>query len=126
MSWKRETGAIAMRSMGALLYIALLLWPSNADAHAHLDYAIPAAGSTVATPPNQITLHFSEKLEPKFSKAEVFSASGARVDTGSSVSGSVVTVTVGTLTPGTYRIKWRVLSVDTHSTQGSFNFRVGK
>ena len=28
------------------------------------------------------------------------------------------------LRPGTYRVKWRVLSVDTHVTEGDFTFRV--
>ena len=29
------------------------------------------------------------------------------------------------LAAGTYRVHWHVLSVDTHTTQGSFTFRVG-
>jgi methionine-rich copper-binding protein CopC len=29
------------------------------------------------------------------------------------------------LGPGTYRVIWRVLSVDTHVTEGDFTFRVG-
>jgi len=29
------------------------------------------------------------------------------------------------LPPGTYKVIWRVLSVDTHRTNGSFIFRVG-
>ncbi len=29
------------------------------------------------------------------------------------------------LSPGTYKVIWRVLSVDTHRTQGDFTFRVG-
>ena len=29
------------------------------------------------------------------------------------------------LPPGTYKVIWRVLSVDTHRTQGDFTFRVG-
>ena len=29
------------------------------------------------------------------------------------------------LPAGTYQVIWRVLSVDTHRTQGSFTFRVG-
>ena len=27
--------------------------------------------------------------------------------------------------PGTYKVIWRVLSVDTHRAQGDFTFRVG-
>jgi methionine-rich copper-binding protein CopC len=30
------------------------------------------------------------------------------------------------LSPGTYRVHWHVLSVDTHKTEGSFSFRVGQ
>jgi copper resistance protein C len=30
------------------------------------------------------------------------------------------------LSPGTYRVRWHVLSVDTHRTEGSFTFHVGK
>jgi methionine-rich copper-binding protein CopC len=30
------------------------------------------------------------------------------------------------LSPGTYKVIWRVLSVDTHRTQGDFTFRVGQ
>jgi methionine-rich copper-binding protein CopC len=29
------------------------------------------------------------------------------------------------LPPGTYKVIWRVLSVDTHRSQGNFTFRVG-
>lgn len=29
------------------------------------------------------------------------------------------------LPQGTYRVRWHVLSVDTHKTEGNFTFRVG-
>jgi hypothetical protein len=35
-------------------------------------------------------------------------------------------VPLKTLPPGTYKVIWRVLSVDTHRTQGDFTFRVGQ
>jgi hypothetical protein len=28
------------------------------------------------------------------------------------------------LTPGTYRVSWRVVSVDTHPTEGNFTFTI--
>jgi methionine-rich copper-binding protein CopC len=104
----------------------LLLASSAAQAHAFLDYANPRVGSTVASSPGQVTLHYTQKLEPKFSSASVRNAAGARVDQGSSVSGSVMRVGVKALPPGTSRVQWRVLSVDTHTTQGSFSFHVGR
>ncbi|MFZ0396695.1 MAG: copper resistance protein CopC [Methyloceanibacter sp.] len=33
---------------------------------------------------------------------------------------------VGGLRPGHYSVTWHALSVDTHKTQGSFSFQVGK
>ena len=109
-----------------MLFMTTLSSPTTARAHAFLDHAIPAVGSTVATSPGQITLYFTQQLEPKFSGAEVRNASGARVDHGKSISGNVMRLSVGSLPPGSYGVTWHVLSVDTHTTQGSFSFRVGK
>ena len=107
------------------LLLSLVLGSASAHAHANLERASPRVGSTVASAPGQVTLYFSQNLEPRFSKAEVRNAAGARVDQGVSVSGSVIRVSVKTLPPGTYRVTWRVLSVDTHTTEGSFSFHVG-
>ena len=104
----------------------LLLGNPAAHAHAYLDHANPRVGSTVRTAPREVTLWFSQKLEPSFSSAQVTDASGARVDQGAQVSGMQIHVPVKALSPGTYRVRWHVLSVDTHKTEGSFTFRVGQ
>ena len=106
--------------------LSMSLATTAAQAHAQLDHAVPAVGSAVASSPGQVTLYFTESLEPKFSGGEVSNASGARVDRGTNVSGKVMRLSVGALLPGTYSVKWHVLSVDTHKTQGSFSFSVGK
>ena len=110
----------------ALATVASLTIATLAEAHARLDSATPAVGSTVSSSPGQVTLHFTEGLEPKFSGAQVHNSSGARVDTGTSVSGSTMHVGVKSLGPGAYTVQWHALSVDTHKTQGSFTFHVGK
>ena len=116
-----------MRTIAILALLASgLLWSIPAHAHAFLDSANPRVGSTVATSPAQVTLHFTQNLEPKFSKAEVRNAAGARVDQGVTVSGSMMRLGIKALSPGTYRVIWHVLSVDTHTTQGSFSFHVGR
>jgi methionine-rich copper-binding protein CopC len=43
-----------------------------------------------------------------------------------SVSGNTMRVSIRGTGAGTYRVTWRVLSVDTHTTQGNFTFRVGQ
>jgi copper resistance protein C len=107
-------------ALAALMALAA----TGAEAHAQLDHAVPAVGSTVASSPGQVTLYFTESLEPKFSGGEVHNASGARVDRGASVSGKVMRLRVGALPAGSYSVKWHALSVDTHKTQGSFGFQV--
>lgn len=98
-----------------------------ADAHAFLDHAEPRVGSTVPTAPREVALFYSQNLEPAFSSVEVSDASGARVDLGKpKVSASTMRVGLKQLPPGTYRVRWQVLSVDTHTTEGSFTFRVGQ
>jgi copper resistance protein C len=106
--------------------LAVLACSAQAQAHAFLDHASPAVGSTVASSPGTVTLYFTESLEPKFSGAEIHTAGGGRVDHGASVSGNMMRVSVGNLASGSYSVTWHVTSVDTHKTQGSFSFRVGK
>jgi methionine-rich copper-binding protein CopC len=109
-----------------LVLIALLLSGAAAHAHAFLDHANPRVGSTVRTAPRQVTLWFTQQLEPAFSSAQVHDAAGARVDQGARVSGMQIHVSVKALPPGSYKVHWKVLSVDTHTTEGSFSFRVGQ
>jgi copper resistance protein C len=100
---------------------------TGAEAHAFLDHAEPRVGSTVPTAPRELSLSYTQKLEPAFSSVEVTDANGARVDLGRpSISASVMRVGLKPLSPGTYRVRWHVLSVDTHTTEGSFTFQVGR
>ncbi len=109
-----------------LLTAVLIACATAANAHALLDHAVPAVGSTVASSPSEVTLTFTEKLEPSFSGGEVRNVAGARVDHGAHVSGNIMGISVGALPAGAYHVTWHVLSVDTHKTQGSFGFNVGK
>lgn len=116
------------RTFLALVCAGALWAPVTALAHAHLDRAMPAAGSTVKEAPNEVVLWFTEAVEPKFSSIEVRDAKGVAMQNGttSGVPGNTaqLRVKVKPLTPGTYTVKWRVLSVDTHRSQGNFTFRV--
>ena len=112
-----------------LIAIAAALCPLAAHAHAQLERAMPAAGSAVASPPSEVVLVFSDKLEPAFSAIEVRDAKGAAVQAGKATvdpkQRTRLSVPLKPLPPGTYKVIWRVLSVDTHRAQGDFSFRVG-
>lgn len=103
------------------------LGTGSARAHAFLDHATPAVESTVATPPQEISLSFTQNLEPSFSTVQVTGPDGARVDAGKAqISGNTMRVGLKAAGPGTYHVHWHALSVDTHTTQGSFTFHVGQ
>jgi copper resistance protein C len=100
---------------------------ATAEAHAFLDHAEPRVGSTVPTAPRELVLSYSQNLEPAFSSVEVSDANGARVDLGKpKIGASTMRVGLKPLAPGTYRVRWKVLSVDTHTTEGRFSFHVGQ
>jgi hypothetical protein len=114
-------------SLTGVIPLLLLLVTGEATAHAMLDHAEPRVGNKVATPPREVTLWFTQKLEPSFSSIMVTDSAGKRVDTGKArVSGSQMSVALRSGGAGTYHVKWRVLSVDTHTTDGSFTFQVGQ
>ena len=109
-----------------IMPLLLLLAMGDARAHATLDRAEPRVGNTVATAPPEVTLWFTQKLEAAFSTITVTNAAGQRVDVGKTrVSGSQMSISIRSTGPGTYRVSWRVLSADTHTTDGNFTFTVG-
>lgn len=100
----------------------------SAWAHAFLDHASPAVGSSVPTAPPVVTLWFTQDLEPAFSGVTVTDEAGQRVDLGKAQipQGSPDELQIGlkSLPPGTYTVSWHVVSVDTHPTEGTFTFEV--
>jgi len=112
----------------AICLAALVAIGSSAHAHAFLDHARPAVGSTVRSPPQAIRIWFTQEIEPAFStikvldpKGNVIAASDKAVDPSDR---TMLNLPVPSLAPGTYRIVWRVLSIDSHMTEGDFTFDV--
>ena len=117
------------RSLSRLLAFApAMMFVSLAGAHAFLDHATPAVGSAVHGAPAQVKLWFTQELEPAFSSVRVMDRSGRQVDKGDPqvdrADATLLQVSLPQLAPGTYRVAWRVLSVDTHVTEGDFTFDV--
>ncbi len=108
------------------VFFLAMLTAGEARAHAFLDHAEPRVGNKVANLPHAVTLWFTQKLEPAFSSIAVTGPSGQRIDAGKArVSGNQVSVSLKSGGAGTYHVNWHVLSVDTHTTDGSFTFQVG-
>jgi hypothetical protein len=98
-----------------------------ASAHAQLEKASPAVGSTVASA-SEIRLEFSEGVEPKFSKVSVAGPAGAvllgAAKTEPSNQAVLIVPISKPLSAGVYKVHWQAVSVDTHHTQGTFEFTV--
>ena len=114
-------------SLISIAPLLLLLVSGEARAPAFLHHAEPRGGNKVAAPPREVTLWFTQKLEPAFSSVTVTGPTGQRVDTGKTrVSGNQMSVSLKPAGTGAYHVHWRVLSVDTHTTDGNFTFQVGQ
>jgi methionine-rich copper-binding protein CopC len=110
--------------------LSVLALQTAAFAHAFLDHAEPRVGSEVRTSPSEVKVWMSQNVEPAFSTLQVFDANGKEVDGKDfhvdKEDASLLIVSVPTLSAGTYKVVWRVVSVDTHRTSGDFKFTVGK
>ena len=111
-----------------LVAAAVTSGAAAASAHAFLDHALPAVGSTSHGSPPELRLWFTQELEPAFSTVKVVDAGGKQVDKGdASVDAQdhkLLKVSLPPLAPGAYKVMWRVTSVDTHTTSGSFPIQI--
>jgi methionine-rich copper-binding protein CopC len=112
----------------AIAGVLLLASTGDGLAHAHLENAVPAPASRVEIAPGEVTLDFTEPLEPELSSIEVRDAGGGRVDDGAAHvapgDGKRLSVGLRPLRQGSYKVLWRVTSIDTHRSEGSFEFTV--
>ncbi len=113
-----------------ILLLIFVAGSARLEAHAFLQRAEPAVGSTVQTSPGEVRIRFTENIEPAFSNIQVFDPSGKEVDkhdVGLDRSDhALLHVSLPRLGAGIYKVVWRVVSVDTHVTSGSFTFQVGR
>jgi copper resistance protein C len=114
----------------AVVCAACALASAAAKAHALLDHAQPVVGSTVAAPPSQLRIWFTEALEPAFSTIAVTDAQGHEMGRGKAkldpANPQLLVLDLAPLAPGTYHVVWRVIAIDTHVTHGDFEFTVQK
>lgn len=112
------------------ILLIVLAGLARLEAHAFLKRAEPAVGSAVQKSPGEVRIWFTENIEPAFSRIQVFNASGKEVDKKDvhldRSNHALLHVSMPPLEAGTYKVVWRVVSVDTHVTNGNFTFRVAR
>lgn len=111
----------------ALAALALVLAAAApAGAHAVLLRSSPARRAILTAAPDRVQLWFNEAIEPRFSTIGVVDAAGRPVDRGDArvdpEDPKRLSIGLRPLGRGTYRVRFRVLSVDGHVVEGAFPF----
>ena len=111
-----------------IFFLILVAASTRLKAHAFLKDADPGVGSTMQRSPSEVRIRFTENIEPTVSSIQVFDASGKEVDKRDRhldhSDHALLHVSLPLLGAGIYKVVWRVVSVDTHVTNGNFTFRV--
>ena len=121
-----------MKKVSKWLYAASLLAivvsnPIVALAHSFPEKETPSAGQQVSSSLPEVAIKFDAPIEKLFAKLEVTGADGTNQAVGApqiSDDGINMSVKVPSLKPGEYTVKWAVVGIDTHHTQGSYTFTV--
>ncbi|MEX5632326.1 copper resistance CopC family protein [Parafrankia sp. FMc2] len=117
----------ALTAVAALLlgFLVLVAPPRPAWAHSSVLRTEPGNGSTLATPPDQISLVFNEPVWTDYATVAVTSGDGRQVETGQpQVIETTLSVALPDLATGGYHVAWRVVSADGHPISGEFSFTV--
>lgn len=113
-----------------LVSVFLLTGVSLVEAHAFVDHADPPVGGTIHVSPATIKIWFTRKLDPASSKIQAFNSQGMEVDQHDVrldvADSTLLLVSVPKLATGTYKVVWQAVCLDTHTTHGSFVFKVEK
>lgn len=113
--------------LAALLMPATLVGVVVASAHSFPETESPAAGETVNGAPSQVAIKYDAPIEKLFAGLQVLDPAGKDEAAGApqvSDDGWTLSVKLNKLTPGDYTVKWRVVCIDTHHTEGSYTFTV--
>ena len=113
-----------------LLALVLTLGPAReAAAHAIVLESSPVHDAVLSQAPRQVTLRFNSRIEKRFTRVTLAVADRAAVpvalpEPDDSATPDRLTIPLGPLGPGVYVLRYRVLAVDGHVTEGALRFTV--
>lgn len=109
----------------AALCACLMLLPLIAAAHAHLQSAEPAEGSVITAAPAKFTLKFSEPAQlTALSLLKAGTQQPQKIAAMAAESSTDISAPAPPLGPGSYELRYRVISADGHIMSGSIHFTI--
>lgn len=119
----------AVRRLLLLSALVLLVVTPGALAHAAYQSSDPPANGQATYGLERVTINFTEQIERSYTDADVYDLNGESVKAGpilfDEAHNNQIHVPVEPLKDGLYTVAWRALSVDSHTTEGTFLFGVG-
>lgn len=108
----------------SLLVLCLISLPLSA--HAILQRASPAKNSVQSGPDVPVELKFNSRIDAGRSRISCATPDDKIIPINIQTSGTtdVISSTLKGLKPGSYRLRWQVLSIDGHITRGEIPFKV--
>ena len=114
-----------------LLSVAFLILSTSSlpvFSHAIMVKSQPEENATLSVSPKQIDVWFNDKVGSEYKALAVIDSKGTRVDNKDVqqelLDASHLYCTIPTLPSGTYTIRYRVVSIDTHIVTGKFQFTI--
>ncbi len=122
-----EIISLVRRSLAVAIVVANLLAGTDAAlAHAILIETEPASQASLATPPSEIVLVFSEAVTPIVLRLlDINGQAIAEVDDVLGKNSRLSLPLQSRIPDGQYLVSYRVMSADTHPIAGAFSFSVG-
>ncbi|HEY2326475.1 MAG TPA: copper resistance protein CopC [Gaiellaceae bacterium] len=113
-----------MRRALVIVALAALTFPVVASAHATLKSTTPPFGKELQAAPKTIELHFDQVVKVLPGAIQVLNTKGVNFAAAAQTSGTNVIAPLRTLPTGTYTVRWRAISADSHVTSGVWTFGV--
>ncbi|MGJ4942853.1 copper resistance CopC family protein [Bradyrhizobium sp. HKCCYLS1011] len=117
----------ALPTLPRVLAVSLLLAaPQAASAHAIIVSSQPASGATVDKDAVAIRLRFNSRIDHARSRLKLLPPDGAEqtLTPTPDTPADEIDAEAKALAPGSWRLRWQVLSVDGHITRGDIPFTV--
>jgi methionine-rich copper-binding protein CopC len=112
-----------------LALLLLLLAPPAVTSHAIVLESSPAPDAVLSRAPRQVTLRFNSRIEKRLTRvtlarADEAPAPVALAEGETAATPDRLTIPLPPLGPGVYVLRYRVLAVDGHITEGALRFTV--
>lgn len=114
----------------ALVALLFLACPAALLAHAIVLESFPAHDATLARAPGHVMLRFNVQIEKRLTRVTLTAADGVPLPVSIATRGAEaeavdrLVIPLRPLGPGTYVLRYRVLALDGHITEGALRFTV--